>query len=729
VNCPEPGCTGEIDSDGYCTVSGMKVSTLADASRSTTTPVTPVAGTPSGTSTPTGTTDASSTGRRRSTSRTSSSPRNRLGAGLLDIPAIPEHDPAQAVLDDPTVPESKRFCAIDGEPVGRSRDGVPGRIEGFCPKCGYRFSFRPKLEPGDVVGGQYEVVGCLAHGGLGWIYLARDQKLEDRWVVLKGLLNTGDADALTAALAERRFLAQVEHPDIVKIFNFAEHGSDGYIVMEYVGGQSLRGLLEQHRASDGEPLPVAHAIAYMHDILPALGYLHRRGLLFCDFKPDNVMQRGTALTLIDLGGVYRMGDETSPMYGTKGYQAPEISSTGPTVPSDLFTVGRTLAVLCTNFRGYQKKYEFMLPPQEEIPVYTTYDSLYRFLQRATALDSDDRFQSAEEMADQLYGVLREVVAHQTGRPALGPSTLFSNELRGDPKRPDWHKLPALLVSADDPAAGFLALLTTTARDETSLLAELEQAPIRSVEVELRYARALIEAGRHADAEKVLATIETEDEWEWRVAWYRGLMRLSLNEPESAFEEFSVVYRTVPGELAAKLALAYAAEGAGRSAAAAQWYDVVSRTDPNFTSAAFGLARCLQEMGDHGGSVAAYDRVPDTSSAYVEAQVAKVERLLAANGTAAIGDVVAAGTIIDTLDLVDEAQARLTAQVLSAALPFVSGNGHAADDTVLMGHPLTEDGVRRRLEATYRVLARHAHTGEDRISFVDRANEVRPRTLV
>src|SRR4029077_2484429 len=117
-------------------------------------------------------------------------------------------------------------------------------------------------------------------------------------------------------------------------------------------------------------LPAAHAIAYVHEILPALGYLHRRGLLFCDFKPDNVMQTGTSLKLIDLGGVYRMDDATSPIYGTKGYQAPEIAITGPTVPSDLFTVGRTLAVLCTNFRGYQNTYEYTLPPQSEVPLYT-----------------------------------------------------------------------------------------------------------------------------------------------------------------------------------------------------------------------------------------------------------------------------------------------------------------------------------------------------------------------
>ncbi|CAM5655799.1 hypothetical protein SMICM304S_05627 [Streptomyces microflavus] len=96
----------------------------------------------------------------------------------------------------------------------------------------------PKLTGGDIVHGQYEVVGCLAHGGLGWVYLAVDRAVSDRWVVLKGLLDTGDQDAMAAAISERRFLAEIEHANIVRIYNFVEHldqrtGSlDGYIVME-----------------------------------------------------------------------------------------------------------------------------------------------------------------------------------------------------------------------------------------------------------------------------------------------------------------------------------------------------------------------------------------------------------------------------------------------------------------------------------------------------------------
>ena len=64
------------------------------------------------------------------------------------------------------------------------------------------------------------------------IYLAKDRNVSGRWVVLKGLLNTGDADALAATIGEQRFLARVEHPLIVEIYNFVTHDDAGYIVME-----------------------------------------------------------------------------------------------------------------------------------------------------------------------------------------------------------------------------------------------------------------------------------------------------------------------------------------------------------------------------------------------------------------------------------------------------------------------------------------------------------------
>ena len=150
--------------------------------------------------------------------------------------------------------------------------------------------------------------------------------------------------------------------------------------MEYVGGQSLKQL---RQGSDGPaaPMPVAHAIAYLLEALPALAYLHARNLLYCDFKPDNVIQTEEQIKIIDLGGVRRMDDDSSDLYGTVGYQAPEVPRDGPSIASDLYTVARTLAVLVFDFRGFQDpgRYATSLPPASQVPVFQRYPGLHRFL--------------------------------------------------------------------------------------------------------------------------------------------------------------------------------------------------------------------------------------------------------------------------------------------------------------------------------------------------------------
>ena len=376
---------------------------------------------------------------RSARSGAGSSARGRLGAGLVQIPDVPRPDPSTVVLENPEVPERKRFCSSGecGAAVGRARGERPGRTEGFCTKCGHPYSFVPKLNPGDIVHGQYEVSGCLAHGGLGWVYLAVDRAVSDRWVVLKGLLDTGDEDAMAAAIAERRFLAEIEHSNIVRIYNFVEHldqrtGSlDGYIVMEYVGGKALKEIANERRTPEGkrDPLPVEQACAYGIEALEALGHLHSRNLLYCDFKVDNAIQQDDQLKLIDMGAVRRMDDDDSAIYGTVGYQAPEVAEEGASIASDLYTVARTLAILTFDFQGYTNVFVDSLPEPENIDVFQKYESFYRFLVRATDPDPQRRFASAQEMAEQLLGVLREVVALQTGRPRPALSTLFGPELR------------------------------------------------------------------------------------------------------------------------------------------------------------------------------------------------------------------------------------------------------------------------------------------------------------
>src|ERR1700730_18431727 len=493
----------------------------------------------------------------------------RLGGGLVEIPRVPETDPLAALMTNPVVAESKRFCWNCGRPVGRSTPDGEAKSEGWCPHCSSPYSFLPQLGPGDKIAGQYEIKGCIAHGGLGWVYLAVDHNVNERPVVLKGLVHSGDAEAQAIAMAERQFLAEVTHPSIVKIFNFVQHPDKhgepvGYIVMEYVGGTSLK-------EAKGEKLPVAQAVAYMLEILPALGYLHSIGLAYNDLKPDNIMITEEQLKLIDLGAVSTI-NSFGYLYGTPGFQAPEIVRTGPTVATDIYTVGRTLAALTLNLRTRNGRYVDGLPDDE--PVLKHYDSFRRLLRRATDADPRRRFSTAEEISAQLMGVLREVVAQDTRVPRPGLSTIFSPSrstfgvdllvshtdvyLDGQvhseklTAREIVTALPVPLVDPADVAAPVLQATVLSQPVQTldslraarhgSLAAEgIEVA--ESIELPLMEVRALLDLGDVTKATRKLAALAERVGWRWRLVWYRAVAELLTGDYDSATKHFTEVLDT------------------------------------------------------------------------------------------------------------------------------------------------------------------------------------------
>jgi serine/threonine-protein kinase PknG len=744
ISCTQPGCVGTIE-DGYCNVCGAP-SPVGEAA--------PAAGSAAGSATPAEVTAASAAGSSRTASsfRLASAPLGsarstgsrttrrlgtgsnrvrgaRLGAGITSVPPAPVTDPGSAIMANPEVPEDRRFCPNCGKPVGRSRAGRPGRADGFCPNCRAPFSFTPKLKPGELVAGQYEVAGCLAHGGLGWIYLAKDRNVSDRWVVLKGLLNSGDPDALAAAIAERRFLAQVEHPLIVEIYNFVTHADAGYIVMEYVGGRSLKAMLKERMAAAGhpDPIPVDQAIAYIVEVLPAFAYLHDIGLIYCDFKPDNIIQAGDAIKLIDLGGVRRIDDLESAIYGTIGYQAPEVPEVGPSVESDLYTIGRTLVSLALDFRGNTSTYVASLPAVADVPLFQRYDSLYRLLIKACAPNPADRFSSADELRVQLLGVLREVVAldrrgdrpaaHSTASLLFEPPVVESDVLT-------WENLPELRVDDADPQAAWLASVSVTEPQQRLSVLQAAQSP--STEVRLATAQAAVRAGEYAVADEVVGALLADDPWEWRALWVAGLAGLAKQDAPAAQAAFNAVYGQVPGELAPKLALALACEVGGQPEIAEVLYLTCLRTDANYTApAAFGLARIRAARFSSGGrledAIAALDLVPTTSRSYVAAR--RQRATLLADSGAGLDALAAALDSVESITLDPQDRAGLRVQVLTAALADVEQGG-SRDGVRIGGVPAQESSLRDGLERAYRDLASMTEERDERVRLVDEANRVR-----
>ncbi|EID09556.1 serine/threonine-protein kinase PKNG [Mycobacterium xenopi RIVM700367] len=677
-------------------------------------------------------------------------PVRKLGGGLVEVPRVPYTDPLEALMQNPVVPESRRFCWNCGRPVGRSGPDGRAASEGWCPYCGSPYSFLPQLNPGDIVAGQYEVKGCIAHGGLGWVYLAFDKNVNDRPVVLKGLVHSGDAEAQKMAMAERQFLAEVVHPSIVQIFNFVQHPDRhgepvGYIVMEYVGGQSLK-------RAKGEKLPVAEAIAYILEILPALGYLHSIGLVYNDLKPENIMLTEEQLKLIDLGAVSRI-NSFGYLYGTPGYQAPEIVRTGPTVATDIYTVGRTLAALTLNLPTRNGRYVEGLPDDD--PVLAKYDSFARLLRRAIDPDPRRRFVSAEEMSGQLMGVLREVVAQDTGVPRPGLSTIFSRSrstfgvdllvahtdvyLDGQvhsEKLTAKEIVTALQVPLVDPADVAAPLLQATVLSQPvqtldSLRAfrhgSLDDEGIdlsESVELPLMEVRALLDLGDVGNATRKLDDLAERVGWRWRLVWYRAVSELLTGDYDSAIQHFTEVLDTFPGELAPKMALAATHELAG-TGEQEKFYRTVWQTDNGVISAAFGLARALLATGDRAGAVRTLDEVPATSRHFTTARLTSAVTLLSARSRKEITEeeIRDAARRVEALPPTEPRVLQIRALVLGTAMDWLEN--HEASTNHILGYPFTRHGLRLGVEASLRSLARVAPTQAHRYTLVDMANRVRP----
>ena len=199
-------------------------------------------------------------------------------------------------------------------------------------------------------------------------------------------------------------------------------------------------------------------------------------------------------------------------------------------------------------------------------------------------------------------------------------------------------IPMPQVDRADPAAGYLATLAgLDSGPRAAALAAAVSGDVTvpaevaaSAETRLALARAELDAGDYDGAGGTLADLAAGDPSDWRIAWTDGLRRLAVGDAGAAGGAFSAVYDELPGELAPKLALAFAAEAAGDSALAGRYFKLVWTVDRSCISAAFGLARACLAAGDRPGATAALAAVPETSSYHAAAQIAAV-RILVSSG--------------------------------------------------------------------------------------------------
>jgi serine/threonine protein kinase len=199
--------------------------------------------------------------------------------------------------------------------------------------------------------GDYEILGVIAHGGMGVVYRARQRSL-NRIVALKLLLGGAHADAAYKRRfrQEAELAARLQHPNIVPIFEVGEHEGQPYFSMEFVDGPDLARLTRERS------LTPPQAAEYVAAVAIALEYAHRQGVIHRDIKPSNILIGPDDRPRIsDFGLARRVTDESilthsGATLGTPGYLPPEQASMkrGQVGPhSDVYALGALLYHLLT----------------------------------------------------------------------------------------------------------------------------------------------------------------------------------------------------------------------------------------------------------------------------------------------------------------------------------------------------------------------------------------------
>jgi eukaryotic-like serine/threonine-protein kinase len=267
---------------------------------------------------------------------------------------------------------------------------------------------------GTVFDGRYRIIRKLGAGGMADVYLAEDQELGRR-VAIKILNDRHAADDsfIERFRREAKNAAGLSHPNIISIYDRGEAEGTYYIAMEYLDGRSLKELIVGRG-----PAPIKTAIDYARQILAAVGFAHKHGIVHRDIKPHNVLVGAEGRLKVTDFGIARSGasqmTEVGSIIGTAQYLSPEQARGAPVdQTSDLYSVGVVLSEMLTGqvpFTGdtpleiaMKHLSEVPRPPSElrpEVP-----HDLDSVVLRALAKDPSERYQGADEMDADLARVL------------------------------------------------------------------------------------------------------------------------------------------------------------------------------------------------------------------------------------------------------------------------------------------------------------------------------------
>jgi serine/threonine-protein kinase len=267
--------------------------------------------------------------------------------------------------------------------------------------------------------GKYTITGVLGTGAMGVVYTGFDPGIR-RSVAIKTIHkklvdDAAQADSMAARFRnEAQAVGRLLHPGIVAIYEYGEDDSTSFIAMELVQGQSLAKVLAAHT------LPQTDVLKLMDQLLGALAYAHRNGVLHRDIKPANLILTAEGVLKVTDFGIARIENialtQVDLVIGTPGYMAPE-QYIGGSIDQrvDVFAAGVLLYRMLTGEAPFTGTYEQVMykilnetptPPSQLAggEALAAYDPI---IAKALAKDRNARFQSAAEFRSALAAVARQ----------------------------------------------------------------------------------------------------------------------------------------------------------------------------------------------------------------------------------------------------------------------------------------------------------------------------------
>lgn len=268
--------------------------------------------------------------------------------------------------------------------------------------------------------GRYDLIRVLGQGAMGVVYEGRDPNL-DRRVAIKTVkvenLSEAAASEYEARFrTEARSAARLQHPNIVSVYDSDRDGGTAFLVMEFVQGDDLKNHLDK-----GVCYSLEQSLKMIRDLLSALDYAHKQGIVHRDVKPANLMiEPGGRVKLTDFGvaRIQDSGESTrtqGSMVGTLKYMSPEqVQGLSIDNRADLFSVGVVLYQLLTNRRPFDGENDFSIIQQiigQNPAPPSTYNArlppnVDAVMGRALAKNRDQRFSTARDFAVALQAATR-----------------------------------------------------------------------------------------------------------------------------------------------------------------------------------------------------------------------------------------------------------------------------------------------------------------------------------